>query len=66
MATSKRIYVVTENLDNEGQRHRMVRAATGAQALRHVVEPRFMAEVATPDQCAELGGKGVKVEDAAE
>lgn len=64
MASSKRIYVVTENGGEKPVQRRMVKATTAAQAIRHVVEPRFTAEVADPEQCAELGAAGVKVEDA--
>lgn len=63
MASSTRIYLVTEDAA-AGKVQRLVRAANTAQAIRHVVEPRFIAEVATPEQCVELGGKGTKIEDA--
>lgn len=61
-----RIYRVIENSD--GTRadaiYHLVRAASAAQAVRHVVSPRFTADVATPDQLVELVGAGVKVREA--
>lgn len=69
MANNTRIYVVSEHADPAdavGVVKRMVRASTPAQAIRHVVAPRFTAEVATTDDAVTLASNGVKVEDAAE
>lgn len=66
MANNTRMYVVTEVDITSGEtlKRRLVRAGTPAQAIRHVVEPRFTAEVATTDDVAFLVGNGTKVEDA--
>lgn len=63
MANSSRIYVVTETTAS-GKSQRLVRATHQSQAIRHVVEPRFTAEVAEQDVLVDLAGKGTKVEDA--
>ena len=44
--------------------HRLVEAASQAQAIRHVVSKRFIADVAKQQTLVELLGKGVKVEVA--
>lgn len=43
-----------------------VRAATQAQAIRHVVRSIYTAVVASQDQIVDLMTIGVKVEDAGE
>lgn len=60
MATNKRIYGVVA----EGQQPRLIRAATQAQAIGHVVKDTYRAAVPTPDELVDLVSKGVKVEDA--
>lgn len=45
---------------------RLVRAATQAQAIRHVVRSIYTAVVASQDQIVDLMTTGVKVEDAGE
>lgn len=54
-----RIYVVNET---NGPSH-LVRAATPAQAIRHIVSDRFIAEVASQQQLVDLLGKGAKVRE---
>lgn len=60
-----RIYRVDEK-DAHGKpvTNYLVRAASVAQAVRHVAEPRFTAGVASQDDLVELAGKGHKVQDA--
>ena len=63
-ATKTRIYLVTENTNSDGTNiFRLVRAKSQAQALNHVVMPRFSVEAATPDQIASLMTDGLRVED---
>ena len=63
-----RIYVVTEANGTGGaghqEKHHLVRAASQAQAIRHIVTPRFTCEVAEQEQLVDLVGAGVKVQDA--
>ena len=53
-----RIYVV-----KQGDKERLVRAASGMQAIRHCTRPMFKAEVAAPDELVRLTLAGVKVEE---
>ena len=55
----RRIYLVKY----QGKQH-LVRAGSQAQAIRHIVEPMFKAEVATPDELVACTKAGVHVEDA--
>ncbi|MGI9142493.1 MAG: hypothetical protein ACR2IJ_04825 [Fluviibacter sp.] len=57
-----RIYVV---IDHVGGDHKLVRAASQAQAIRHAVGTRFTAEVATQDTLVAMLGDGAVVEAAA-
>lgn len=60
-----RIYTVTER-DAKGHAisERLVRASSQAQAIRHVVDPRFTASVPSPDELVRLTLADVKIEDA--
>jgi len=62
---STRIYVVTDT-GAQTFHGRLVRASTRAQALRHVVEPRFAVDVASQQTLVDLLGEGITVEDASE
>lgn len=64
MAT-KRIYVVTETNGEKVTKH-LVKATNSSTAIRHVVEPKFTAELATQEDCIALAGEGVKVQEAGE
>lgn len=55
--TPTRIYRV-----DDGRNDRLVRAASQAQAVRHVASG-FVVRVATQDDIAELVASGVRVED---
>lgn len=60
--TPTRIYLVSR----KGVDHaRLIRAATQAQALRHVALDEYMVDVATQDQLVDCVSEGVHVEDAA-
>lgn len=59
MATAQRTYLVTGN----GQQ-RIVIASNQAQAIRHVVDQEYKAEVADGLQVAKLTAAGVPVEQA--
>jgi hypothetical protein len=61
MATARRIYVVTNSTSGK----RLVRSATGAQAIGHVVRSSYSAKVATQEEILELA-KTHSVEDAGE
>jgi hypothetical protein len=63
MSTPKRIYVVSQSTGTEVKR-RLVRAATQAQAIRHVASATLAAASATQDDLVELVSKGVAVEEA--
>ena len=56
---STRIYVVT---DIESNRHRLVRAANQAQAMRHVAQACFDVEVASQDDLVKLLSSGHPIE----
>jgi hypothetical protein len=58
---SKRIYDVVRD-----GKHRLIRAATPAQAVRFAAASEYQAEVATQEQLVGLLGSGIKVEDAVE
>ena len=58
-----RIYVVHDTRANPAQQ-RLVRAANKAQAIRHVAQDVFAADVAGQNALVFLLGQGVKVEDA--
>lgn len=60
MATG-RIYVVIN-----GDERRMVDATSASAAIRHCVEPRYIARVATAREVAELAKYGIAVETAGE
>lgn len=63
MAT--RIYVIQgQGIAGPGV-NRLVRAATRAQALRHVARDTFHVAIASQDALVRLLGDGAKVEDAA-
>lgn len=66
MTATTRIYRVIENSDGAAKDaiYHLVRAQSAAQAIRHIVSPRFTADVATPDQLVELVGGGAKVREA--
>lgn len=56
---STRIYLVT---DIETKRHRLIRAANQAQAIRHAAQTRFDIEVANQEALVSLLTHGVPVE----
>jgi hypothetical protein len=56
---STRIYLVT---DIETNKHRLIRAANQAQAIRHAAQTRFDIEVAGQDDLVSLLTHGVPVE----
>ncbi len=62
-----RIYAVSEGPAN-GETGRLaihlVRATSQAQAIRHVVTPKYRADVASQEQLVQLLGAGVQVQDA--
>ena len=57
------IYKVTVNAPNGHKSERLVKAATPAQAVRHVARPMIQAEVAGIEEALELRGAGVAVEE---
>ena len=59
--TTTRIYSV---FDSEVGVTHLVRAATKAQAVNHVVRSRFEANVATQEELILLMSNGVRVEDS--
>ncbi len=62
-----RIYRVLETLVSDmPPKARLVEASSPAQALRHVVAPRFKVDVPTTKDVAELMSGGAKVEQAGE
>jgi hypothetical protein len=58
---SNRIYLVT---DHDTQAKRLIRAVSQAQAIRHAVQGRFEATVASQDDLLLLLGGGQAVESA--
>jgi len=56
---STRIYVVT---DTETNRHRLIRAANQAQAIKYAASTRFDIEVAGQDDLVSLLTNGIPVE----
>ena len=56
---STRIYLVT---DTETNKHRLIRAANQAQAIRHAAQTRFDIEVAGQDDLVSLLTSGIPVE----
>ena len=58
------IYTVRLKGETDPKKTRLVRAATTAQALRHVAQDTLQAAVTGMDEAIELGAAGVKVEDA--
>jgi hypothetical protein len=56
---STRIYVVT---DTETNRHRLIRAANQAQAIKYAASTRFDIEVAGQDDLVSLLTHGIPVE----
>lgn len=65
MATDTRIYVVTA-MDNDGNTadEFLVKAASQAQAIRHVVGEMFHAQVAEQDELVRLVTAGKTVREA--
>lgn len=59
---STRIYLVT---DHNTQAKRLIRAVSQAQAIRHAVQDRFEATVASQDDLLGLLATGQAVESAA-
>ena len=59
----RRIYVVKETVP-DGEKNYLVRAASQAQAVTHIVRGRFDAQVATTDEALALTAAGVPVVDA--
>jgi len=57
------IYKVTVNTPEGHVSQRLVKAATPAQAVRHVARPMISAEVAGIEEALELRGAGVVVEE---
>jgi hypothetical protein len=67
MANDTRIYLVTQSTgegSGAADSQHLVRAASQAQAIRHVVSDQFSADVATQDDLVTLLGRGVKVREA--
>ena len=66
--TASRIYVVTRKGDKgpSTATHRLIRASTGAQAIRHAVGTDYEAEVADQGALVKHVSAGVAVEDAGE
>ena len=56
---STRIYVVT---DTETNKHRLIRAANQAQAIKYAAQTRFDIEVAGQDDLVSLLTHGIPVE----
>lgn len=65
MAAAKRIYTVTIT-EGDQVTTRLVKAQNPSQAIRHVSDPMFKAEIAGQDDLVRLVGSGVTVEEAAE
>lgn len=61
---AKRIYLVIS--EAEGEKARLVKASSQAQAIHHVVANRYTAEVATQEGLVGALGSGLKVEEAGE
>lgn len=64
MAATKRIYVVKQTV-GETVTESLVRAATSAQAIKHVSKPMFSADVASQDDVLRLA-KTHDVQDASD
>lgn len=66
---SKRIYVVSPlpaiTIDKQPQHARLVRAATPAQAVRHVTTGLFDVNVASQEDLVRLLSDGIKLEQTA-
>lgn len=62
--TLRRIYSVRDELADPDTKPRMVKAASQAQAIHHVVQDRFTATVTSAEDAYQLGTAGVIVEDA--
>lgn len=62
MSSLTRIYLVTTSKKEQ----RLVRAATQAQALRHVARQEFKIEVPAQEDFAKVLIAGIKIEDAKE
>ena len=58
-----RIYIVTEIIDGV-PKQRLVMATSAAQAVSHVVKPRFSAQAASPMDVAILMKDGAELETA--
>ena len=57
----KRLYVVSDAI---AKVEHLVMAVSGAAALRHVVKPVYLVQIASAHDVAMLMGKGVAVEQA--
>lgn len=57
--STTRIYVVIH-----GDERRLIEATSASQAIRHCVEPRYIARPATPKDVAQLTKYGITVEQA--
>lgn len=65
MSAQTRIYVVESKSNIASDKgHRLVRASSQAQALRHVADGLFEVSVPSQDRLVELAGKGIAVEEA--
>jgi len=62
---SSRIYIVSDT-SNDPVTHRLIRAATQAQARNHAARAQFKVDVAGQQSLVDLLAAGVKVEDAQE
>lgn len=58
----ERIYLLNDLTDPS--KRRLVRATSGARALRHVTKGAFSIKVASTNDVASLMDKGTKIEDA--
>lgn len=65
MAAAKRIYTVTQTSDDGAVKVALVRATNSAQAIKHVAQPQFKADVASQDDLVKLA-KTCEVQDATE
>lgn len=60
-----RIYVVTD-LHAQPIKHRLVRAASQAQARNYAARSQYTVDVASQQSLVDLLGDGTKIEDAGE
>lgn len=59
--STTRIYVVVNSITDKEE---LVRATSATQAVRHVAEKGWSAEVATPEVLVQMVSNGAKVQDA--